>query len=140
MRLLGVDYGTKRIGLAVGDTSPFFVEPLKILEETNYARAAEAVAAVAKEEGAEKIVVGIPVALKGHQQGETSEHVLKFIPELEKVTDLEIVTEDERMTTALADKLHRQYGASHKKKFQRDAVAAAVMLETHIEKLRSVDV
>jgi len=135
MRLLGIDYGTKRIGLAVGDTSPFFVEPLKTIEETDYARAAEAVAAVAKEEGAEKIVVGIPVALKGHAQGETSEHVLKFIPELEKVTDIEIVTEDERMTTALADKLHREFGASKKKNFDRDAVAAAIMLETFIERL-----
>jgi len=131
MRLLGVDFGTKRIGLAVGDTSPFFVEPLKTVE--GGVGAAQRVADAAKEEEAEVIVVGVPVALKGHEQGETSEQVFKFIPELEKLTDLEIRTEDERMTTVLADKLHREYGASKKKKFNRDAAAAAIMLETHIE-------
>jgi len=133
MRILGIDYGTKRIGLAVGDTSPFFVEPLRTIESS--VDAAQRVADIAKEEDAELIVIGIPVALKGHEQGETSEHVFKFIPELEKLTDLEIHTEDERMTTALADKIHREFGASKTKKFDRDAVAAAIMLETYVEKV-----
>jgi putative holliday junction resolvase len=135
MRLLGVDYGTKRIGLAIGETSPFFVEPLTTVHETDYARAAQMVAEIAKEEGAELLVIGIPVALKGHEQGETSEQVHIFIPELKKKTNLEIVTEDERMTTALADKIHRQFGTSKKSKFERDAVAAAIMLETYIERM-----
>ncbi|MFH1047583.1 MAG: Holliday junction resolvase RuvX [Patescibacteria group bacterium] len=134
MRLLGIDYGTKRIGLAVGDTSPFFVAPLKTIESDE--DAALRIAAIAAEEGAEKIVVGLPIALEGHETGETAALVREFIDELKRETNVPICTEDERLTTALADKLHREYGASRKQKFDRDAVAAAIMLETHVERLR----
>lgn len=135
MRLLGVDYGTKRIGLAIGESTPFFVEPLKTVTETDQVKAAEAVAETAKEEGVETIVVGIPVALAGHEQGETADRVHGFMSELQKRTTAEIHTEDERMTTALANKLHREFGSSKKGQFDRDAAAAAIMLETFIEKL-----
>lgn len=134
MRLLGVDYGTKRVGLAIGDTAPFFVEPLKTIEGGK--DAAQQVAEVAIEEDAEMIVVGLPVSLAGHQGGETAEKVRIFIEELEKITPLKVCVEDERLTTVIADRMHREFGISSRKKFDRDAVAAAVMLETYIERLQ----
>ncbi|MBU1029471.1 Holliday junction resolvase RuvX [Patescibacteria group bacterium] len=134
MRLLGVDYGTKRVGLAIGDTAPFFVEPLKTIEGGE--GAAQRVAEAAIEEGAEMIVVGLPVSLAGHEGGETAEKVRVFIEELEQITPLEVCAEDERLTTVIADRMHREFGTSSRKKFDRDAVAAAVMLETYIERLQ----
>jgi putative Holliday junction resolvase len=133
MRLLGVDYGTKRVGLAIGDTSPFFVEPLKTVEGGE--GAARRVADVAVEEDAEAVVVGLPISLAGHEAGETADKVRAFIAELKGITPLDIQTEDERMTTVIADRMHREFGTTSKKKFDRDAVAAAIMLETYIERM-----
>ena len=72
----------------------------------------------------------------GHEGGETAEKVRVFIEELEQITPLEVCAEDERLTTVIADRMHREFGTSSRKKFDRDAVAAAVMLETYIERLQ----
>jgi len=135
MRYLGVDYGTKRIGLAVGEDSPFFVGPLRTIESEGSEGAAKAVAAAAEEESAGVIVVGMPYALPGGEEGETAKLVREMIGVLKKLTASEVMIEDERMTTAYAERLRRESGASSKK-FDKDAAAAAAILETYIEKVR----
>jgi len=135
MRYLGVDYGTKRIGLAVGEDSPFFVGPLRTIGADGPEGAAKAVAAVAEEEGAGVIVVGMPYALPGGEAGKIAVQVREMVEALKKSTAAEVRTEDERMTTALVERMHRDSGAS-KKKFDRDAAAAAAILETYIERMR----
>ena len=132
MRLLGIDYGTKRIGLAVGETSPFFVTPLKTLPQSH--DLVQQIIAVAKEEKVETIVVGWPVSLTGQAAGETLSLVREFIATLRQQTDLAVIEEDERFTTTMADRLHREAGVTKKEKFDRDALAAALLLETYIEK------
>lgn len=135
MRYLGVDYGTKRIGLAVGEDSPFFVEALRTIEADGPESAAVAIAAAADEEGAETIVVGMPYALPGGDMGITAEAIREMIGALETKTGLQVVTEDERMTTALVERMRRESGGL-KRKFDKDAAAAAAILETYIEKER----
>jgi putative Holliday junction resolvase len=134
MRLLGVDFGSKRIGLAIGETTPFFVTPLKTIAFD--ATATKQVAALAEEEGAEMIVIGLPISLAGYEAGETIDLVHNFIAELSKITPLKICTEDERLTTALANRLRRESGIGRRKKFDRDAAAAAILLETFIAKIK----
>jgi RNase H-fold protein (predicted Holliday junction resolvase) len=120
--------------LAIGETTPFFVTPLKTIAFD--ATATKQVAALAEEEGAEMIVIGLPISLAGYEAGETIDLVHNFIAELSKITPLKICTEDERLTTALANRLRRESGIGRRKKFDRDAAAAAILLETFIAKIK----
>ncbi|MFC1639123.1 Holliday junction resolvase RuvX, partial [Patescibacteria group bacterium] len=96
------------------------------------------VAEAAAEDGSEVIVVGLPYALPGGEEGEIAQQTRAFAALLAERTGLEVRTEDERLTSVLADRMKRDYG-SGSKKFDRDAVAAAVMLETHIETRKRED-
>ncbi len=135
MRYLGVDYGTRRVGLAVGEDAPFFVEALRSVGSDSPESAAGAVADAAAEEGAETIVVGMPFALPGGDRGSTATGVRKMIEALKGRTGASIVTEDERFSTALAERRRREAG-TRKSKFDKDAAAAAAILETYIERGR----
>jgi putative Holliday junction resolvase len=132
MRYLGVDYGTERVGLATGEDSPFFVAAWRTVEPRDADDALRLVAEAAAEDGSEVIVVGLPYALAGGEEGETARAARAFAARLAELTGLEVRTEDERMTSVMADRMKRDYGGGGKK-FDRDAVAAAIMLETHIE-------
>lgn len=136
MRYLGVDYGTKRVGLAVGEDSPFFVEPLRTVEPSGPEDAAKMVAEAAVEEDAEAVVVGMPYSLKGGDQGSTAEEIREFLEFLGGKTGLKIETEDERMTTVMVERMRRESRGSTKG-FDRDAAAAAVILESYIERKRN---
>jgi putative Holliday junction resolvase len=136
MIVLGVDYGTKRIGLASGDSALAMAFPLRSIAAGD--RAAGDVADIAAKEGAERIVVGVPRRMTGDPDaapGETEEGALAFVEELRGATTLPVETEDERMTSAYADSVLAMSGGK-KKDFDRDAVAAAAILETYLERMR----
>lgn len=134
MKLLGVDYGTKRIGLATGDTSSALSFPLTSIEAGDGDDAARAVGEIAVEEGAERIVVGMPYRMTGEgAAGETEELVAGFVSALRKTTGLPVDTEDERLTTALAGRRMREAGMKVGKG-DCDAEAAAVILETYMQR------
>lgn len=133
MRILGIDFGTKRIGLAVGESTSPLVLPLRTVPAEPFDEAVDAVLAAAREESAEILVVGVPHRLaKGDgPAGETEILVAKFVEALEAKTGLTVDTEDERMTSALADRW-REMAGTKKKNFDRDAAAAAAILETYV--------
>lgn len=134
MRLLGVDYGMARVGLAVADTDLMMAFPLSSLPAVPAEDLIAGVAAVADAESAVKIVVGIPSRLAGGgEPGETERAVAAFIEALKSQTQMDIVTEDERLTTALVEKERRAAGIKSKD-FDRDAAAAAAILETYMER------
>lgn len=135
MKLLGVDYGTKRIGLATGDTSVALSFPLTSIEAGDGDDdAVRVVGEIAAEEGAERIVVGMPYRMTGDSAaGETEELVAGFVSALRKTTGLPVDTEDERLTTALAGRRMREAGMKVGKG-DCDAEAAAVMLETYMQR------
>src|SRR3989339_646415 len=135
MRLMGVDFGSKRTGLAIGDTSPFFVEPLKTIATEDMASIVRAVTAEIQIEAVEGVVVGLPISLRGHEGGDTLEQVTDFIRRLSSVAGVPVSTEDERFTSVLAERMHREHGISSGRKFDRDAIAAAMILESYIERL-----
>ncbi|MFH2063404.1 MAG: Holliday junction resolvase RuvX [bacterium] len=137
MRLMGVDFGTRRVGLSVGETDPFFVEPLKTVQAADPAEAARRVAAEAESEGAEGLVVGLPTSLHGTADGSTAKLVSEFVRLVSGLVSVPVWTEDERFSTVMADRMHREYGTTSSRKFDRDALAAAIILETYIERLRS---
>lgn len=133
MILLGVDYGTKRVGLATGDSGSGLAFPLRSAEGGSRGEAVEAVRAAAAEEKAERVVVGMPRTLSG-EAGPMADEVAEFVTAL-RGRGLEIETEDERMTTALVERRRREGGG----KGDKDAMAAAAILETYMERTRELE-
>ena len=122
MRILAVDHGRARAGCAVCDPSGTLVTPLGVVEPPEPGR----VAALAEEQGAEIIVLGLPVSLDG-SEGEQAATVRSFAAELAEATELPIETYDERLTTRLAEASARA-GA----RAPADALAAAHLLESYL--------
>lgn len=127
MRLLGIDFGTKRIGLAVGDTEIRIATPLRTL--ANDTTLWQSLIEIVRGEEIREIVVGMPHSFKEKREaGEAERAVQQFIDELRARVPLPIKTEDERFSTHLA---HRLLGSIKK---DRDAVAAAVILQSYFDR------
>ena len=131
MKLLGVDYGKKRTGLAISDLVGITCRPLSVLTESDMGRLIPAVLEMAVEHAAEGIVVGLPRPLSGGTNRQL-EDVLHFVDELTCATSLMVTVWDERFTSLLADKGQRGAEA-------RDAVAACYMLQNYLDMLSCRD-
>lgn len=130
MIFLGVDYGTTRVGLATLDTSTGFAFPLRTIGGGDAAVVADEVMAIAKSEDVEKIVVGMPVPLDDAQESATMERVKDFVEALRGVSGIEVVTQNEQMTSAQVEKQWKEMGMK-KGQVDVDAAAAALILESY---------
>jgi putative Holliday junction resolvase len=132
-RVLGVDYGSVRVGLAVSDPDRKLAFPL-----TTYARRtrdldAEFFRALVAEEGAGLILVGLPVHTDG-TEGQKAREARAFGRWLAEATGLPVAFFDERFTTAQAESALWEAGLTHKKrKERRDRVAAQILLQTYLD-------
>ena len=101
MRVMALDYGAARTGVALSDATGTIASPLGVVEraggETGLARLAELV----RENGVEVVVVGLPLTLRG-KRGEQARETERFVEALRAAVDVDVVTFDERFTTALA--------------------------------------
>ncbi|WP_461831468.1 Holliday junction resolvase RuvX [Aquifex sp.] len=133
MKILGIDYGTKRVGIAVGDENLGIVSPK---ESVKTERAIERIKELVHKGNIKKIVVGYPLTLRG-KEGQRARLVKKFVEKLkEEIPDVEIVLWDERWTTKEA--LSRLEGLSQKKKKElKDIVSAVIILEEYINSLKN---
>jgi putative Holliday junction resolvase len=136
MTILGIDYGSKRIGLAVGDVASFIIFPHASIERDG--RTDDEVIAeileVAKVEGVGHIVVGIPKSMRaGAPAGGTEQAARTFYDKLRAATTITADTEDERMTSKAADRKRVFYGIP-KQKFDRDAAAAGEILQSYMDR------
>jgi putative Holliday junction resolvase len=138
-RILAVDVGARRVGLAISDASRTLARPLETLTVTNEADAVDRVARRIEEldqedEGLATIVVGMPSSLDGTPTPQTAQ-VLAFIALLKSRTALPIATEDERLTSREAEsRLARREKDWRKRKAQLDAAAAAVFLQDYLDR------
>ncbi len=131
MRVLGVDWGEVRIGLAVSDETGTIASPYKVIP--NGGEAAQAVVNAASVTGAEEIVVGYPLTLTG-AEGPATERVQDFAREIQRRVSVPIKLVDERFTTKAAEEKLRAAGASREKiKKTADAAAAALILQTYLD-------
>ncbi len=128
MRILGVDYGSKRIGLAISD------ETATIAQSVGYVTGGVAdVVRVATERGAGKIVVGVPVKLDNTHSPQT-ERTLAFIKQLSEGTTLPVARWDERLTTAQAERVLIEGNVQRKdRREQIDKLAAQLMLQSYLD-------
>jgi putative Holliday junction resolvase len=132
-RLLGVDYGTVRVGLAVSDPDRKFAFPLATHERRSREQDAAYFRELVAEEAVGGLVVGLPVHLNGHEGAKAAE-ARAFGSWLAETTGLPVVYWDERFTTVEAESALWSAGLTHKqRKLRRDRVAAQILLQTYLD-------
>ena len=124
MRILALDYGAARIGCALSDRSGTLATPISSVPSGE----PEALAALADELGAERIVIGLPITLDGSEGAQASE-TRSFGDRLAELTSVPIEYYDERFTTRMATRTRRESGASS----DEDSIAAAHLLEAYLQ-------
>lgn len=139
-RIVGIDFGMARIGLAVSDSSKIIAVPLVTIQalrkmDLTVNLVTEALHRDAKERGytVEEIVVGMPLLMSG-KSGLMADEVNYFISELQKQFDVPIRTWDERLTSVQAERSLRESNMSRKKRSKKvDTVAAVLILQNYLE-------
>jgi putative holliday junction resolvase len=127
MRILGVDHGTKRIGLAISDETGTIAQPF------GYVSAIADLLRVATEQAAGKIVVGVPRRLDG-MASEQTERTLSFIESLKRATALPVVQWDERLTSKQAERVLLEGNVRRKDRKEKiDQLAAQLMLQSYLD-------
>jgi putative Holliday junction resolvase len=133
MRLLGIDYGMVRIGLAVSDADRVIASPLEVRERQGPDRDAAYFCQIVEREQIGGLVVGLPLHTTG-REGIKAQEARELGEWLKGVTGLPVIYADERFTTAFAESALWSAGLTHKKrKARRDAVAAQMMLQAFLD-------
>ena len=134
MRILGIDYGNRRTGVAVSDETEFLASSVGNVVESDPAKTAEKVAQIYKEQNAGKIVLGLPKNMDG-SSGFRVEHTMRFKELLEELLPgVEIVLYDERMTTlAAAQYMNITDVRGKKRKNTIDTLAAKIILQDYLD-------
>jgi len=132
-RLLGVDFGRVRVGLAVSDPDRKIAFPLATLERGGQARDAEYFRALVRAEEVGGLVVGLPIHLDG-REGDKALESRAYGRWLAEVTGLPVTFWDDRFTTVEAETALWSAGLTHKKRqARRDRVAAQIMLQGYLD-------
>jgi putative holliday junction resolvase len=123
VKVLALDYGAARTGVAVSDPSGTLARPLEVVERAASPTGLERLAAIVREERPARIVVGLPLTLRG-DVGAQARETERFVEALRPLVDVPVEPFDERFTTALASQADGAAG--------EDARAAAHLLETYL--------
>ena len=130
--MLGIDFGTKRVGLAVADDETRFARPLEVIDVTKQ-DPIERVVELVQDLGVDLIVVGKPLGLSG-KEGPAVAAQSVFMSDLRSAVSVDVREHDERLTTVLADQQMRAAGLKRDaQKKLRDAIAAQVMLQGYLD-------
>ncbi len=138
MRVLGCDLGSKTLGLAISDLSGFLASPYSTIrfQSDDYQNALDQLMPILEKEKVSLIVLGLPKHMNG-SLGESAQRSLYFKEEFELRSTIEVVLEDERLSTVAAQKsmlmaeMNRQ-----KRKTSIDQMAATFILQGYLDKLR----
>jgi putative Holliday junction resolvase len=135
-RILGVDFGSKRIGLALSDPLRILASAYSVVE--NDENVWEALSAVIRKENVDLAVVGMPLTLKGEQGGKARE-VQRFVEEFRRRLEIEVVCWDERFTTAMAGRFRLASGIGRKARrtSRLDAASAAILLQEFLDRTKN---
>ena len=132
-RILGVDYGGRRIGLALSDPLWIIAKPFKVIDRKKTGDYLSAILEIAKENNVERIVVGVPLTLRGEHSQQT-EIVNKFIEKLFSVGKIRVIPIDERLSSVAAKLSLREQGVkTGHEKGRVDETAAAIILQEYLD-------
>jgi putative pre-16S rRNA nuclease len=131
--VLGLDLGQSRIGVAISDPGRRVAVPLGTIR-TGAPDDVKAIAALVRDQKVEQIVVGHPLSLSG-RKGEAADHAEKFASALQGLLAVPVVLEDERLTTAQAERELAAAGVRGRRRREVvDQAAAAVILQSYLDK------
>ena len=137
MKILAIDLGKARTGIAVSDEGELLASPVCVIQEYDRMRLADRVASVAKEHRAGLLVLGLPRNMDG-SEGESARSARDFGGLLEEKTGLPVAFQDERGTTVTAHNyLNQTNTRGRKRKSVVDAVAAVIILQNHLDYRRN---
>lgn len=132
-RILGIDYGTKRMGIAISDASAMLATPVSVEAVRSMDEAVAAACRIARERGVVKMVVGIPVNMNG-TNGPMALEAMQFIEKLRSVGGVPVDTTDERLSTSLVERMLVDADVSRgRRKEVRDKLAAQVILQGYLD-------
>lgn len=138
-RILGIDYGRSRVGLALSDPSGTIAQPFTVLDRRSDEALFEGLSRIVAEHEVTHVVLGLPVRLDG-TEGAASQEVRTFAETLRERLDVPVDLWDERLTTARAEREMLQADLSRaKRKKRRDKVAAQILLQSYLDAHRSDD-
>lgn len=130
IRYLGVDYGTKRVGIAISDGLGLTARPLEVVRRSD---AADRIAELVEEYEVGKLIVGMPTGLGG-QEGESAQGARTLADELAARTDVEVEFVDERFTSRMAEGALLESGMKRRDRREAvDKVAAAIILQGFLD-------
>lgn len=129
-RILSIDYGDVRIGLAISDESQTIAKPYKTLENKSKKFILSQIKEICRKENVKKIIIGLPFMLSG-EEGIQVEKVRKFSEFLKKNISATILLEDERLTTVEAEKLLEE--KENLGNIDKDQMAAYYILQAYLE-------
>ena len=128
MRILALDHGSARCGVAVSDPTGTLATPLGAVERPDTKRGLAALARLVEVQGAERVLVGLPLTMRG-EEGEQAERARTFAERLERKVSVPVELHDERLTTRLAERTGGEGDA--------DSRAAAHLLESYLARTRA---
>ena len=133
-RVLGIDFGTRRIGLALSDPTGTLASPLPFLENTGPREITAKLQELVQTHGVETVVIGLPRNLDG-TYGPSAQKVRDFITQIQPHLPAKIIPQDERLTTAQASKDLARIGLSQKELRKKvDSSSAAIILQQFLDR------
>lgn len=138
-RLLGLDLGTKTIGIAVSDELRMVASGLTTIRRVKFGKDAAALLALAREHKVLGLVLGLPLSLDG-SEGPRAQATRAFVRNLAPLAELPVLLWDERMSTVEAERMLISADASRQRRAEViDQVAATIILQTALDRIRRLD-
>jgi len=135
MRILGIDYGHRRLGIAVSDDEKILASPLPVYSRCSLDVDLAFLIGIVKENEVERVVVGLPRNMNG-SIGKMAKEALSFAWKLRRKINIPISTFDERMTSVEAERVLVETNLSRKRrKGLRDSMAAVLILQGYLDRL-----
>lgn len=133
--IIGLDLGTKTIGIAVSDIGLHFANPRTVLKRTKFTKDAEALLSILINENICLIIIGLPLNMDG-SSGPRAQATRAFVRNMEKLTDIPFIYWDERLSTVAAERSLIEMDISRAKRTQRiDSAAASFILQGALDRL-----
>ena len=133
MRILAIDYGSQRIGIAISDPTGTLARPLPFVPAKGDAKLAREIAVLAAKEQAELLLLGLPRNMNG-TYGEAADKVRAFSVELGKATTIPLKLIDERLSTVQASRQLQESGKDTRKQRDKiDSASACVLLQGYLD-------
>ena len=135
MRILGIDYGHRRLGIALSDDEKILASPLPVYSRRNLDVDLAFLLGIVKENKVERAIVGLPHNMNG-SIGKMAKEVLSFADKLQRKINIPVSTFDERMTSVEAERVLVETNLSRKRrKGLRDSIAAVLILQGYLDRL-----